>query len=130
MRGAFESTFELSEINSLFLQLLALASIAAAMPALDNGMGEYVYGPESVVTDFAVLSGSSNLDNLPDDITICSSVTTGGAFTGSISPFQLLHENGEPWISMIFYADTNNLTHHNIWLYVSSMPHLIIVPLS
>ena len=108
-------------MDPLFLQLLALASIAAAMPAIDNGMGEYVYGPERVVTDFAVLSGSNLDDTLPPEITICSSVTTGGAFTGSISPFQLLHDNGEPWISMIFYADTNNYTHHNIWLFVSSI---------
>ena len=65
------------------LQLLALASIAVAMPAIDDGMGEWILGPEERVTNFAVLSGS-NLDNLPEDITICSSATTGGAFTGPI----------------------------------------------
>ena len=105
-------------MNSLLLQLL-LASIAVAMPAIDNGMGEYVYGPERVVTDFAVLSGS-NFHNLPDDITICSSVTSGGAWTGPISPFQLLHENGEPWVSLVFLADTKKITHQ-IWLHVSSI---------
>ena len=106
-------------MNSIFLQLLALASIAIAMPAIDNGMGEQLYGPERVVTEFAVLS-DSNLDDLPDDITLCSSVTTGGAWTGPISPFQLLHENGEPWVSLVFLADTKKTTHQ-IWLHVSSI---------
>ena len=104
-------------ISSL-LQLLSLASIAVAMPAIDNGMDFYIGGPEEVVTDFAVLSGS-NLDHLPDDITICSSVTTGGAWTAIVSPFQFLGENGKPWISLIFYGSGVDATRHEIWLYVS-----------
>ena len=108
-------------MNSIFLQLLALASLAFAMPAVEF-MGEYVYGPERDVTGFALLSGS-NLENLPEHFTICSSVTTGGAYTESMSPFQLLHENGEPWISFLFYADHNN-THHHILIFVSSIFHL------
>ena len=76
-------------MNSFVLQLLAFASFAVAMPAIDNGMDSHVFGPERVVTDFAVLS-SSNTDNLPSDFTVCSSVTSGGAFTGPIAPFQLL----------------------------------------
>ena len=104
-------------MNSILLQLLALSSITIAMPAIDNGMGEMVYGPEGVVTDFAVLSASNFDDNLPDEFTICSSVTTGGAWTGVISPFQLLHENGEPWVSLIF--GLLNKTHHEMWLHVS-----------
>ena len=59
-------------MNLILLQLLALglASIAVAMPAIDNGMGEYVVGPEAVVTDIATLSGST-FGNLPDDLIIC-----------------------------------------------------------
>ena len=76
-------------MDSILLQLLALSSIAVAMPAIDNGVGEFIFGPEGAVTDFATLSGS-NTDNLPSDFTVCSSVTSGGAFTGPIAPFQLL----------------------------------------
>ena len=107
-------------MNSILLQLNALSSFTVAMRAIDNGMGLYIAGPEEVVTDFAVLS-DSNLDDqhLPDDITICSSVTTGGAWTAILSPFQLMAENGEPWISFIFYSNGLDVTRHEIWLYVS-----------
>ena len=110
-------------MNSFFIQLLALASTSVAMPAIDNGMGEHIFGPERVVADFAALSGS-NIDKLPDSFTVCSSVTTGGAFTGPISPFQLLHNNGEPWISMIFMTNEKNITNQQIWVLVSSRLNL------
>ena len=106
-------------MNSILLQLLALSSITIAMPAIDNGMGLYIGGPEEVVTDFAVLSGSNLDQHLPDDITICSSVTTGGAWTAVLSPFQLMGENGEPWISFIFNSAGADLKRLEIWLYVS-----------
>ena len=106
-------------MNSILLQLNALSSFTVAMRAIDNGMGAYIVGPEEVVTDFAVLS-SSNLDqHLPDDITICSSVTTGGMWTATFSPFQLMSENGEPWISFIFYTAGADVKRWHIWLYVS-----------
>ena len=108
-------------MNLFFLQLLPLASIAVAMPAIDNGMNSHVFGPERVVTDFATLSGTAtDTDNLPSDFTICSSVTSGGAFTGPIAPFQLLHENGEPWIGMLYMTNEKNITNQQIWLLVSS----------
>ena len=106
-------------MNSILLQLIALSPFTVAMRAIDNGMGAYIAGPEEVVTDFAVLSGSNLDQHLPDDITICSSVTTGGAWTAIVSPFQLLGENGEPWISLIFYGSGVDATRHEIWLYVS-----------
>ena len=105
-------------MDSLFIQLLALASVSLAMRAIDNGMGEHIFGPERVATDFALLSGS-NIDVLPDSFTVCSSVTSGGAFTGPISPFQLLHENGDPWISVIFMTNEKNITNQQIWVLVS-----------
>ena len=108
---------KLSDMNSIFLQLVTLASSAVAMRAIEY-MGEYVYGPERLVTGFATLSGS-NIDDLPDDFTICSSTTTGGAYTESLSPFQLLHENGEPWITVLFYTDHINVTHHHFLIFVS-----------
>ena len=110
-------------MNSFVLQLLAFASFAVAMPAIDNGMDSHVFGPERVVTDFAVLS-DSNTDNLPSDFTVCSSVTSGGAFTGPIAPFQLLHKNGEPWIGMLFMTNEKNITNQQIWLLVSSRLNL------
>ena len=110
-------------MDSILLQLLALSSIAVAMPAIDNGVGEFIFGPEGAVTDFATLSGS-NTDNLPSDFTVCSSVTSGGAFTGPIAPFQLLHENGEPWIGMFFMTNEKNITNQQIWLLVSSRLNL------
>ena len=110
-------------MNSFVLQLLAFASFAVAMPAIDNGMDSHVFGPERVVTDFAVLS-DSNTDNLPSDFTVCSSVTSGGAFTGPIAPFQLMHENGEPWIGMLFMTNEKNITNQQIWLLVSSRLNL------
>ena len=122
----FNLHFNFSDMNSILLQLLTLASIAVAMPAIDNGMGEYVVGPESVVTDIATLSGG-NFGNLPDEITICSSVTTGGAFTGAMSPFQLLHEKGVPFISIAVSPMPMNLTHFNFWIYVSSRLYLYLL---
>ena len=94
-------------MNSTLLQLLAFASIAIAIPAIDNGVGTATFGPEKVVTEFATLSGS-NVDNLPDNITICSSVTSRGGRIGDVSPFQLLQTNGDTWISIIFIDDENN----------------------
>ena len=106
-------------MNSILLQLIALSPFTVAMRAIDNGMGAFINGPEEVVTDFAVLSGSNLDQHLPDDITICSSVTTGGAWTAAVSPFQLMGDNGEPWISFIFYSMGADVTRHEIWLYVS-----------
>ena len=106
-------------MNSILLQLIALSPFTIAMRAIDNGMGAYIAGPEEVVTDFAVLSGSNLDQHLPDDITICSSVTTGGAWTAVLSPFQLMGENGEPWISFIFNSAGADVTRLEIWLYVS-----------
>ena len=106
-------------MNAILLQLLSCAFIVIAIPALDSE-GKYLYVAENMVTDFAVLSGSKS-DNLPGEITICSSVTTSGAYTEVLSPFQLLHQNGEPWISLFAYVRANNFTHHQIWLMVSSI---------
>ena len=80
------------------------------MPAIDNGMDSHVFGPERVVTDFAVLS-SSNTENLPSDFTVCSSAHLEGRSQGPLPPFQLLHENGEPWIGMLFMTNEKNITN-------------------
>ena len=108
-------------MNSILLQLLSCASIVIAMPALD-GEGIYQIGSEDLVTDFAVLSGGTS-DNLPGEFTICGSVTTSraGARTATLSPFQLLHENGKPWISVFSYVEAENSTHHQFWFIVSSI---------
>ena len=126
-------------MESLSLHLLVVhSSLAAAIPMLDNGMGEkvsssasYVYpsiiiviiiikvsGPESVVNNYAVLS-SDNLGTLPEDITICSSIATR-AFLGFMSPFQLLYENGKPWITVRTDLALKHSTLHRIIFYVRS----------
>ena len=75
-----------------------------------------VSGPESVVNNYAVLS-SDNLGTLPEDITICSSIATR-AFLGFMSPFQLLYENGKPWITVRTDLALKHSTLHRIIFYV------------
>ena len=108
-------------MNSILIQLLFCASTVIAMPALDSE-GIYEMGSEDLVTQFAVLSGSTS-DNLPGEFTICGSVSTSraGARTGTLSPFNLLHEDGKPWISVFSYVEAANFTHHHILLVVSSI---------
>ena len=112
-----ESICSLVGMNSIYLWLLVHASLATAIPVLDNGMGEKVSGPESVVTDFAVLAGN-NLGTLPPDITICSSIATR-AFLGFMAPFQLLYQDGTPWITVRTDLALKDQTRHKIIFYVS-----------
>ena len=106
-------------MNSISLQLLlGQASLAAAIPALDNGLSKKgVMGPEALMPDFAVFSGNE-LNNLPPDFTICSSVTSSGS---AISPFQLMHKKGEPWVSIYFSPATKESKYHWMTFTVSSI---------
>ena len=117
--------FPHSDMNSIPLQLLVFAALAKAIPVIDNGVGLLVMFPEEKITDFAVLTGN-NLDNLPPDFTICSSVASG-AFLGYISPFQLLYQNGKPWITIKVDAALRETTHHQMNIYVSFRLHQIIL---
>ena len=110
-------------MSSIYLGLLVQASLATAIPVLDNGMGEKVSGPEAVVTDFAVLTGP-NLGNLPPDITVCSSIATR-AFLGFMAPFQLLYPDGTPWITVRTDLAGKATTRHKIIFYVSFSLHLL-----
>ena len=110
---------------SIFLGLLLLTSLATAIRVLDNGMGEKVSGPESVVNDFAVLNGD-NLGTLPKDITICSSIATR-AFLGFMAPFQLLYDDGTPWITVRTDLALKHQTKHKIIFYVSFRLHLFLL---
>ena len=112
-------------MNSISFQLLVSASLSNAIPVIDNGMGLLVMLPEENITDFAVLTGN-NLDNLPPNFTICSSVSSG-AFLGYISPFQLLYQNGKPWITIKVDAALRETTHHQMNIYVSFRLHQIIL---
>ena len=109
-------------MNSISLQVLVHGSLATAIPVVDNGMGKSIMGLEEIVTDFAVSNGN-NVDNLPNDITICSSLASG-AFLGPLSPFQLLYQNGKPWISVYFYGAQKDSRHHRITFFVSFSLHL------
>ena len=107
-------------MNSISLQLvLVLTSLATAtaIPAVDNGIGTQVLLPEEKITDFAVLTGN-NLGNLPPEITFCSSIATG-TFISSLSPFQLLYQNGKPWITIYFYPAQEDSRHHRMIFFVS-----------
>ena len=110
-------------MDSIYLGLLVQASLAAAIPVLDNGMGEKVSGPEAVVTDFAVLTGP-NLGSLPPDITVCSSIATR-AFLGFMAPFQLLYKDGTPWITVRTDLAGKATTRHKIIFYVSFSLHSV-----
>ena len=110
----------------IYLQLLAHTSLAAAIPVVENAPGsKFILGPEEVVTDFAVLNGE-NLDNLPPDFTVCSSLATP-AFTSPLSPFQLLYqETKRPWVTVYFYPPLSNSRHHRLTFFVSSSSVIII----
>ena len=104
-------------MNSISLHLLVQVSLATAIPVVDNGMGENILGLEATVTDFAVLTGN-NLDNLPSDFTICSSLDSQ-AFLGQLSPFLLQHHDGEPWISIKIDLAKKHTTNLSMVFFVS-----------
>ena len=117
------SQLSISDMNRISLQLLAHATLAIAIPAIENDLvSQYLLGPEAGITDFAVLT-DNNLDDLPPNITICSSVASA-AFLGSLSPFQLLYQNGDAWISIHFYSAYKESTRHKLNVYVSAWLHL------
>ena len=97
---------------SIYLQLLVHVSVAIMLSAIDNGKSKSILGPEELVTDFAILTGNT-LGKLPDDFTICSSVD-------SRAPFQLLYENGKPWISVHFKSVQKDSRHHRMIFFVST----------
>ena len=106
-------------MDSVSLQLLVSASLTSAIPAVDNGIGTQVLLPEQKITDFAVLTGN-NLGNLPPEFTICSSIASN-AFLGSLSFFQLLYENGEPWVTVkTRFGIEKDATQHRFQTFVSS----------
>ena len=108
----------LPDMDSISLQLLVQASLAAAIPVLDNGMGKGIGVTEEKISDFAILTGE-NLDNLPPDFTICSSVASA-SFLSTFSPFQLLYpDHKKPWISIYFYGPQKGSTLHRMMFFVS-----------
>ena len=104
----------------IYLQLLAHSSLATAIPVVENAPGsKFIMGPEEVVTDFATMTGGDNLDNLPSDFTICSSMSAT-AFTSGLSPFQLLYEETKkPWITLYFYGALMDSKFHRMTFFVS-----------
>ena len=72
----------------LLLQLLFHTSLTSAIPALNGVLGKFVMGPEALVTDFAVFN-NDDVGDLPDKITVCSSVQSA-AFTSGLAPFQVM----------------------------------------
>ena len=104
-------------MRSLHLGLLVQTCLTTAKHAIDTGMGPMFFGREGLITDFAVLT-NDNLDDLPDNFTICSS-TTAKAFTNGLNPFQLYQENGRPWLTIYFFAAQKTGTHHRVNILVS-----------
>ena len=104
-------------MRSLHLGLLVQTCLTTAKHAIDTGMGPMFFGREGLITDFAVLT-NDNLDDLPDNFTICSS-TTAKAFTNGLNPFQLYQENGKPWFTIYFFAAQKTGTHHRVNILVS-----------
>ena len=115
MSFRYELSLPLSDMDSIFLQLLFQTSLVIAIPAIDNGMGKYKLG--KIMPDFAVLTGN-NLDNLPSDFTICSSLDSQ-AFLGHLSPFLLQHQDGEPWISIKIDPAKKHTTRLSMVFFVS-----------
>ena len=110
--GGVSNLSSLSDMNYISLRLLLQISLATALPAVYSGMGKGAMGAEPLVTDFAVLTGN-NLDGLPKDFTVCSSIASV-AFLGIHSPFQLIYENGKPWITVYFLAAQKYSTQHRM----------------
>ena len=104
-------------MKSISLPLLVQVSLAMSIPVIENGMGENMLGPETMITDFAVLT----VDNpviIPSDFTICSSVASD-TFLGFLSPFQLVHPDGTPWISIRIEPAQKDSRRHRMIFFVS-----------
>ena len=103
----------LSDMDSTFLQLLLLPSLAFAIPVIDSGGRVSGIGPEQIVTDFAVLTGN-NLTNLPQDLTLCSSLASGlgpMAFSGPCLHFSYCTRTGDHGFQFTF-IQRNRRTQH------------------
>ena len=95
-----------------WILLFAPSSIAFAIPAIDTGLGVVPPGPEESVKDVAILI-EDNLPDLLSNFTICSSISTE-AFTTGLSPFLLLRESGEPWITFSIWPPNKGSTLQRI----------------
>ena len=102
----------LSDMISIYLLLFVHVSVAIMLSSIDNGKSKSILGPEELVTDFAILTDNT-LGKLPGDFTICSSVD-------SRAPFQLLYENGKPWISVHFKSVQKDSRYHRMIFFVST----------
>ena len=121
----------LSDMDSIYLELLFQTSLVIAIPTINNGMGKLKMG--NTMPDFAVLTGNNsdnltdnNLDNLPSDFTICSSLDSQ-AFLGQLSPFLLQHHDGEPWISIKIDLAKKHTTNLSMVFFVSFPPYIFCV---
>ena len=116
-----------SDIISIYmyscsLQLLAYFSFGVALQAIDTGTGFPFVNNEALIKNFAVLEQSNNPDDLPPDFTVCSSTTTM-AFSSYIHPFQLLHSNGKPWISVGFVMPMQKSKKNHRMVFFVSFTH-------
>ena len=102
----------------LFNLIFFTPSPSFAIPTIDTGLSPHFVGPETKITDFATLT-NNNLGNLPNNFTICSSVSTL-AFKSHLSPFLLLHNNSQPWVVITIWGAERKSTHHKIDIQVSS----------
>ena len=89
-----------------------LVRLTIAMPSIDTGVGPFTAGPEETIQDFAILT-NDDLGNLPGNFTICTSVSTD-ALLGRLHPFQLLHDNGKPWVTFAILPALKHSTQHRL----------------
>ena len=91
-----------------WILLFAPSSIAFAIPAIDTGLGVLPPGPEESVKDVAILI-EDNHPNLLINFTISTD-----AFTTGLSPFLLLRDSGEPWITFSIWPPNKGSTLQRI----------------
>ena len=89
-----------------------LMPLTIAMPSIDTGVGPFTAGPEETIQDFAILT-NDDLGNLPGNFIICTSVSTD-ALLGRLHPFQLLHDNGKPWVTFAILPALKHSTQHRL----------------
>ena len=105
----------------MLILLLHLNKILA-IPAIEVNLRKQPFmvatSKVEMITDFAVLEGGTSLTKLPPSFTICSSISSA-AFTSAIGPFQLMRENGQPWITVIIFVPEKDATAHFVTTLVS-----------
>ena len=110
-------------MNELLLFVL-LFSGSSAFEAIDTGLGRKdTVQNHHLIDDFGILAGDQNT-TLPENFTICSSISTADA-KSPVAFFQLLDNADEPWISVSVLFGGKTRKFHVIKVMVSWIVHII-----